>query len=111
MITVIPGPGITVTNNSTRTYVSPTAKHGGAVHFNSQTLELEIYDGHNWTPIQYSYQIEVDMDVKEVVQWAREKMHEDRRLKELVKTHPGLKEVYEKFEIMKALCLNDNGTR
>lgn len=111
MITIIPGPGITVNNNSLRPYVSPTAKHGGVVHFNSQTLELEIYDGSNWNPIRYSYQVEVDMNVKEVVQWAREKMNEDQRLKELVKTHPGLQEAYEKFEIMKALCLNDNGTR
>lgn len=111
MITIVPGPGITVTNNSLRSYVSPAAKHGGAVHFNQQTLELEVYDGSNWTPIRYSYQVEVDTYVKEIVQWAREKMSEERRLQQLVKTHPGLKEAYEKFEIMKALCLNDNGTR
>jgi hypothetical protein len=50
---------------------------------------LEVYDGSSWLPLQSSYpQIELDGVTVEVIQWARRRMEEEKRMLELAKTHP-----------------------
>jgi hypothetical protein len=42
--------------------------------------------------------------VKEVLSWAEEKMHQERKLRDLMDRNPGLKDLHDKFEMMKILC-------
>jgi hypothetical protein len=50
---------------------------------------FEVYDGASWLPLQSSYpQVELDGVTQEALQWARNRMEEEKRMLELAKTHP-----------------------
>jgi hypothetical protein len=50
---------------------------------------LEVYDGASWLPLQSSYPtIELDGVTVEVIQWARRRMEEEKRMLELARNHP-----------------------
>ena len=101
------GPGIVVSGSYGRPYISPGAQSAGMTRYNTSTQNLEVYDGNAWLTMSSTPSISLDVGTLEVIGWARTKMAEEQKLKELMEKHPGLKDTYEKFEIMKALCSKD----
>jgi hypothetical protein len=101
---IMSGPGIVVTGNFGNPYISPGAQSAGMTRYNTSTQNLEAYDGNTWLSIGASSQVSLDVSTLEVVNWAKKKMAEESRLEDLMKKHPGLRDTYEKFELMKALC-------
>jgi hypothetical protein len=68
-------------------YIDTTRASAGLVRY--QNGNFEVFDGSSWLPLQSSYpQIELDGVTVEVVQWAKQKMIEEKRILELAKTHP-----------------------
>ena len=68
-------------------YIDTTRASAGMVRYVGGNLE--VYDGSSWLPLASSYpQIELDGVTVEVVQWARRRMEEEKRMLELAKTHP-----------------------
>jgi hypothetical protein len=47
-------------------------------------------------------------EAETLLDWARQKRDEEYKLKSLMDKHPGLKEAYERLEIMKALTLEED---
>lgn len=90
--------------NTTMPYLNTTQPMAGMIRMNSSLNRMEVYDGQNW--IAYGSDVHVDLSesAKKTLIWAREKMEEENRLKELMKKHPGLKDLHDKFEMMKVLC-------
>ena len=70
-------------------YIDMTRPSAGMVRYNGSSQNFEIYDGGTWMTM-YSTVATVSMDyeVQTILNWARDKMAEDLRLKELAKTHP-----------------------
>ena len=67
-------------------YVDSTRASAGMVRFISNNFE--VYDGASWLPLQSGYPtIELDGVTVEVIQWARRRMEEEKRMLELAKTH------------------------
>jgi len=108
---IVAGPGLTVINNSySWPYFSNYNNNSvvGSVRYNGNSQNFEVYDGTTWQVFTNSAPlIELDAETKEIVVWARAKMIEERKLAELVKKHPGLREAYERLEIMKTLTLEE----
>lgn len=48
--------------------------------------------------------IELDPETVRIIDWAKKKMEEEKRLEMLCQQYPGLKEAKEQFEIMQTLC-------
>jgi hypothetical protein len=68
-------------------YIDTTRASAGMVRYVGGNLE--VYDGSSWLPLASSYpQIELDGVTVEVIQWARRRMEEEKRMMELAKTHP-----------------------
>lgn len=68
-------------------YIDTTRASAGMVRYVGGNLE--VYDGSSWLPLASSYpQIELDGVTVEVIQWARRRMEEEKRMLELAKTHP-----------------------
>jgi hypothetical protein len=68
-------------------YIDTTRASAGLVRY--QNGNFEVFDGSSWLPLQSSYpQIELDGVTVEVIQWAKQKMVEEKRMLELAKTHP-----------------------
>jgi hypothetical protein len=52
--------------------------------------------------------VELSMEVHVVLNWVRDKMAEDVRIKDLIEKHPALKKAKENFDIIKVLVENDS---
>lgn len=84
-------------------YISPGSMSAGMVRYNSSSQNLEVYDGNAWLTLSGSADVGLTPEAQATLDWAYRKMKEDEQLEELMKKHPGLKDLHEKFELMKAL--------
>lgn len=89
-------------------YLNTTQPMTGMIRVNSNLGRTEVYDGQNW--VQYGADAHVDLSetAKKTLSWAQEKMLEEHRLKELMSRHPSLKDLHDKFEMMKVLCQEES---
>lgn len=89
---------------TTMPYLNNTQPMAGMLRMNSSMNRIEVYDGMAW--IQFGSDVTLDLSeqAKETLRWAYDKMNEERQLKELMNQHPGLKDLHDKFEMMKVLC-------
>ncbi len=88
--------------------ISPGAVCAGMVRFNPNLQTFEVYDGVSWYGINNQATIDLALESKQAIEWANKKMQEEKKLEELMANHPGLREAYDKFEIMKALVNEKN---
>lgn len=107
---IVAGPGINISGNYGNPYVGNSGQSAGMLRYNTVSQQTEVYDGNNWLSVTSTPQIGLNPNIMTVIEWAEKKMLEERQLKELMSKHPGLKDTYEKFEIMKALCKENNVT-
>jgi hypothetical protein len=87
--------------------ISPGAQSAGLLRYNSNTNNIEVYNGMAWYGIDTNVGIDLSSSAKETLTWAYNKMQEERRLKDLMAQHPGLKDLHDKFEMMKVLCMEE----
>ena len=89
-------------------YISPGSMSAGMVRHNSNTQTLEVYDGNTWLALAGSGDISFSPEAQQVMDWAYKKMKEDEQLEMLIEKHPGLKDLHEKFTLMKSLVAEDH---
>jgi hypothetical protein len=76
----------------------------GNLRFNPSSQNIEVYDGNDWQIMPTGCTtVGLRGDAEEAITWANQKRLEELELLELCEKHPGLKECYEKFLVMKAL--------
>lgn len=91
-------------SGTTLPWINTTQPMAGMLRSNPSVNRIEVYDGQNWVSIGADTHIDLSENAKETLMWARKKMEEEKELAELMAKHPGLKELKDKFEMMKALC-------
>jgi hypothetical protein len=99
------GPGLGVAGG-TVSYpcINMNNTSAGMVRYNGNTQNFEVYDGSTWmTMYSSAATVTLDYDVQNILNWAKDKMAEDLRLKELAQKHPGIADLQEKLEVMIAL--------
>jgi hypothetical protein len=69
---------------------------------------LKVFDGYGWTSLPSNIDINLSPKADEILRWAESKMKEEAEFKELIKKHPGLKELNDRLEMMKILCKEEN---
>ena len=90
-------------------YISPGTVGAGHVRWNSNTSEMEVNDGVTWRSLcANNTSISLTNDAQDALSWALKKMQEEREFKERMQRHPGLRDTWEKFKIMEALCQEDD---
>jgi hypothetical protein len=109
MINSVHGSGkyMQVMGGSTSTYINAHSglQNVGNVRFNTNAQRMEVYDGNNYVPINMSsVNIGLNHEAESLLDWARKKRDEEEKLKALMERHIGLKDLYDKFEIMRVLC-------
>jgi len=88
-----------------RPSISPGAQSAGMIRYNTNTDNLEVYDGIGWQPIGTAQPtVELSPLARQAVDWAVRKQREEDELEALMKKHPGLRELYDQLEMMKILC-------
>ena len=92
-----------VTNSFSPPYIGNNGQSAGNMRFNTMTQQMEVFDGNAWQVISQNITVDLSWTAEEAIRWAHEKMSEERNLKERMEKHPGLKDAYEKFQIMDIL--------
>ena len=89
---IIPGVGLATSGSSSmQPYISPGAQSAGMLRYNSNSSNIEVYDGVTWLTLSSGHiQISLDGVTQEAVQWARRQMEKEKRLEELAKRHPAV---------------------
>ena len=100
-------PHITIGNGSNHIPISPSAVGAGLVRYNPNLQQIEVYDGMAWHGLNTQVTIDLGWDSRQAIEWAHKKMHQERKLQELIDRHPGLKDLHDKFEMMKILCTEE----
>jgi len=63
----------------------------GQVRYNGSSQNMEVYDGVTWLSLQTAYPtVELNGEVQSVLNWAREKIAEEARIRELAAKHPSV---------------------
>jgi hypothetical protein len=99
-----------IMGGSASTYVNanPGAQGVGNLRFNTSNQQMEVYDGSSWQELNMPHAtVGLSDEAESLLDWAREKRYDEMVFKTLMEKHPGLKEAYERLEIMKALTLQE----
>lgn len=84
--------------------ISPGAQSAGMLRYNTSSNSIEVYNGVAWFGVDTNIQLNLSEAAHSALTWVETKMREEARLQDLMSRHPGLKDLHEKFEIMKILC-------
>jgi len=85
-------------------YFSPGAQGAGQVRCNTNSGNMEVWDGVTWKEISNNYvSVGLTIEAEALLDWARTKRDEDIKFQALVESHPGVQDLKEKLDIMVAL--------
>ena len=97
---ITPGTGINVIDSHVSWpsfYNSPSSNSlVGQMRYNGSNQSMEVYDGTTWLTMSPTYTtVELSGEVQSIIHWARMKMAEEERLKELAVKHPTVADALE----------------
>ena len=94
-------------------YFSPGAQGAGQMRFNTNSNNIEVWDGVAWKEISNNYaSVGLTSEAESLLDWARTKRDEDLKFKALMELHPSIQDLKEKLDIMVALVRKEqDGTR
>lgn len=95
-------------NSYSPTHIYGSGQSAGQVRYNTTSQQMEVYDGNNWLNISTTASVGLSWEAEEAIRWAQTKMAEESALKARLDKHPGLKDAYEKFQIMDILCKEED---
>lgn len=79
----------------------------GNIRYNPANQSMEVYDGLIWQVMNSGATVGLSWDADNAIRWAIEKQKAEADLKERMEKHPGLKDAYEKFQILDILTKED----
>lgn len=83
-------------------YVNASALSAGSIRYNPNSQNMEVYDGNSWMPISANYAtIDLPDWVKATLDWAHQRMTEERNLEYLCAKYPGLEKARNNYDLFK----------
>ena len=80
----------------------------GNMRYNTSTQNMEVFDGSGWQTLNMGIaSVGLTGEAEMLLDWAKQKRMEEMMLQARMEKHPGLREAYERLEIMKALTLEE----
>lgn len=98
---------IYVNQSNSAPYINMSNPSAGMTRYNSNTSSLEVYDGNIWMQISSGASLSVDSRLETVVNWAMQRMAEEREELELRK-HPLAKDAYDTYQTTLELVKKHN---
>ena len=94
-------------------YFSPGAQGAGQMRFNTNSNNIEVWDGVAWKEISNNYaSVGLTIEAESLLDWVRVKRDEEIKFKSLLESHPGVQDLKEKLDMMVALVTKEqDGTR
>jgi hypothetical protein len=79
----------------------------GNIRFNPANQSMEVYDGNMWQVMSGGVTVGLSYEADSAVRWAIEKQKAEAELQGRMEKNPGLKDAYEKFQLMDILTKED----
>jgi len=104
------GSYITVSGGmSTDPYISPGAMGAGMIRYNSNMSCMEVNDGNSWKQLGMNYaNLDLTPEAQAILDWAKKKMAEEKKLDELCEKYPGLRKSRDNYETFLALVQSES---
>jgi len=85
----------------------------GQVRWNGGAKHFEVCDNQSgsWYKINNTVELTADPMHQEIMSWAKKKMEEDKKLEQLIKDYPAVKDTKEKLDIIIKLVQNEDANR
>lgn len=82
----------------------------GAVRWNPNTSNYEIWDGMIWKDSPGMHiEVNTTSALDELLDWAKQRMEQEKNLEQRMSQHPGLRDAWERFQIMEQLTRDPAG--
>ena len=94
---------VTVSGYSPTTIYNNGQLNVGQLRYNPNSQNMEVYDGNTWQILSQGVTVGLSWDADSAIRWAIEKQKEEAGLKERMAKHPGLKDAWDKFQMMDIL--------
>lgn len=104
----ISSPYLTTSSHSPP-YINNNGQSAGSMRYNISAQQVEVFDGFNWIVVSQNVSIGLTWTADEAIRWAEQKMKEEKDLKQRMEQHPGLKDAWEKFQLIDLLTKEENG--
>jgi hypothetical protein len=107
---IVPGDTYISVNGglSSNPYISPGASGAGMMRYNPNMNQIEVNDGLSWITLASTCaSIGLTPEAARILDWAKEKMAEEKKLDELCKKYPGMARARENFETIKRLVQSE----
>jgi len=91
-------------------YVGDMGDLAGSIKYNTMTQQMEVFDGVAWIAIAPD-SIGLSDDAQNAIDWAKKKHAEEEDLLARMEHNPGLKDAWEKFQIMNNLTAEEDNER
>ena len=110
---------ITVSGGSPMTpYFSPGAQGAGQMRYNTNSNNMEVWDGVTWKELSMSYtSIDLNYEAQELLRWARDTRNKELAREARIRSNPALRKAYEaiqraeeNFDILDKIVGEDAGT-
>ena len=89
-------------------YISPGAMGAGMVRYNSNMNCMEVNDGNSWRQLGMNYaNLELNVEAQSILDWAKNKMAEEKKLDELCEKYPGLRKARDNYEVFLKLVQSE----
>jgi hypothetical protein len=70
----------------------------GQVRFNTQTQQMEVYSGSNWTTVSCHADINPSGKMMAILEWAEHQMNEEAEIAKLIETNPTVADAYQAYK-------------
>ena len=99
-------------------YFSPGAQGAGQMRYNTNSNNIEIWDGVVWKELGTSYaSVDLSYEAQELLKWAREARNKELARESRIRNNPALRKAYEaiqraeeNFDILDKIVGNDINT-
>lgn len=81
-----------------------TGADTGTLRYNQVTRDLEVWNGSRWQAISTSISIGLSPEAEDAINWVLKHKQEEERLEKLMQLYPALRDLKDKFEVMRILC-------
>jgi hypothetical protein len=82
--------------NPIQNYFSPGAQGAGQMRYNTNTNNVEVWDGVTWKEIATSYaSVDLNYEAQSLLEWARNQRDRQQALEQRIAQNPALKKAFE----------------
>lgn len=81
-------------------YISPGTVGAGMLRYNPNMNCMEVNDGNMWKQLDMNFAtVELTGEAVSILDWAKKKMAEEKRIDELCEKYPGLRKARDNYEL------------